>query len=100
MIGTFPMLRLGLSFASLWGVISLSVAGFSFPVMAMPKMIQALSNLFPLRHFFLIYADQALNGYAMAYSWGHYVALLAFLLLPFIVLNRLDYALRHNTYIP
>lgn len=100
MIGTFPMLRLGLSFASLWGVISLSVAGFSFPVMAMPKMIQALSILFPLRHFFLIYADQALNGFAMIYSWGNYVALSAFLLLPFIVLNRLHNALRYNTYVP
>ena len=41
-------LRLGLSFASLWGVISFSISGFSFPVMAMNPVLQALSNLFPL----------------------------------------------------
>ena len=50
MIGTLPTLRLGLSFASLWGVISFSISGFSFPVMAMNPVLQALSNLFPLRH--------------------------------------------------
>lgn len=65
MIGTLPTLRLGLSFASLWGVISFSISGFSFPVMAMHPVLQALSNLFPLRHYFLIYVDQALNGYSM-----------------------------------
>ena len=54
MIGTLPTLRLGLSFASLWGVISFSISGFSFPVMAMHPILQALSNLFPLRHYFLI----------------------------------------------
>ena len=58
MIGTLPTLRLGLSFASLWGVISFSISGFSFPVMAMNPVLQALSNLFPLRHYFLIYVDQ------------------------------------------
>lgn len=76
MIGTLPTLRLGLSFASLWGVISFSISGFSFPVMAMNPVLQALSNLFPLRHYFLIYVDQALNGYSMAYSWSNYMALL------------------------
>ena len=30
MIGTLPTLRLGLSFASLWGVISFSISGFLF----------------------------------------------------------------------
>ena len=81
MIGTFPSLRLGLSFASLWGVISFSISGFTFPVMAMHPVLQALSNLFPLRHYFLIYVDQALNGYSMAYSWINYMALLIFMML-------------------
>lgn len=100
MIGTFPSLRLGLSFASLWGVISFSICGFSFPVMAMHPMLQGLSNLFPLRHYFLIYVDQALNGYAMAYSWPNYVALLAFMMLPFLVMNRLKGALIYYKYMP
>ena len=49
MISALPSLRLGLSFASLWGVISFSISGFSFPVLAMHPVLQGLSNLFPLR---------------------------------------------------
>ena len=45
-------------------------------------VLQALANLFPLRHYFLIYVDQALNGYPMIYSWVNYVALLIFMMLP------------------
>ena len=100
MIGTLPTLRLGLSFASLWGVISFSISGFSFPVMAMHPVLQALSNLFPLRHYFLIYVDQALNGYSMAYSWTNYMALLIFMMLPFFVVHRLKEALVYYKYIP
>ena len=89
-----------LSFASLWGVISFSISGFSFPVMAMNPVLQALSNLFPLRHYFLIYVDQALNGYSMAYSWSNYMALLIFMMLPFFVVHRLKEALVYYKYIP
>jgi len=100
MIGTLPTLRLGLSFASLWGVVSFSISGFSFPVMAMHPILQALSNLFPLRHYFLIYVDQALNGYSMAYSWINYTALLLFIMLPFTIMHRLKSALIYYKYVP
>ncbi len=56
------------------------VIGSPFPVFipghGYAPCSQALSNLFPLRHYFLIYVDQALNGYSMAYSWTNYMALL------------------------
>ncbi len=100
MIGVFPSLRLGLSFASLWGVLSLSIAGFSFPVIAMPEAIQVASVLFPLRHYYLLYVAQALNGYSMAFGWTSYLALLLFMLLPFIIAPRLHRALYHYKYIP
>lgn len=100
MIGILPTLRLGLSFASLWGVLSVSMCGLSFPVMAMHPVLQVLSNLFPLRHYFLIYVDQALNGYPMVYSWTNYMALLIFMMLPFFIANRLKEALIHHKYVP
>ncbi len=100
MIGVLPTLRLGLSFASLWGVISFSISGFSFPVMGMHPVLQSLSVLFPLRHYFLIYVDQALNGYGMAYSWINYTALLVFIMLPFFVVNRLKETLIYYKYVP
>ena len=78
MIGVLPNVRLGMSFASLWGVISFSISGFTFPVAAMDPTLQALSNLFPLRHYFLVYVDQALNGLPLHYSASQLLALGAF----------------------
>ena len=95
-----PILRLGLSSASLWGVLSFSITGFSFPVMAMHPTLQALSNLFPLRHYFLIYVNNALNGYNISYALGNYLALLIFTLLPLLTLNRLKNALVYYKHMP
>jgi len=98
--GLLPSLRLALSAASLWGVVSFSISGFSFPVMAMSPALQALSNLFPLRHYFLIYVDQALNGYPMSYAWMSYMALLIFMMLPLFILKRLHNAILYYEYMP
>ena len=98
MIGLLPDFRLGLSLASLWGVISFSISGFSFPVDAMHPMLQALCRLFPLRYYFLVYVDQALNGLPLAYSAGPLAALAAFCLLPLTVAGRLKKAFEHPKY--
>lgn len=100
LFGLFGSLRLALSAASLWGVISFSISGFTFPVMAMHPTLQALANLFPLRHYFLIYVDLALNGYPLIYAWHSVVALLIFMLLPFFILTKLRTAMLHYVYIP
>ncbi|MCQ2065038.1 MAG: ABC transporter permease [Bacteroidaceae bacterium] len=77
-----PSLRWSLSLCTLWGVLSIPISGFSFPVMGMPDALQALSYLFPLRYYFLIYVDQALNGIQFFYSAWFYVALVLFMLMP------------------
>lgn len=100
MIGVLPTLRLGLSFASLFGMLAFSIVGFSFPVLGMDPTLQALANLFPLRHYFLIYVDQALNGRELFYSWTEYVWLLGFLILPFLIGKNLKKALLYFKYIP
>lgn len=84
-----PSLRWSLSLCTLWGVLSFPISGFSFPVMAMPPALQGMSHLFPLRYYFLIYVDQALNGLPLSYSAGFYLALVAFTILPFIDLGLL-----------
>lgn len=98
--GLFGTLRLALSAASLWGVLSFSISGFTYPVMAMHPTLQALCMLFPLRHYFLLYANLALNGYPLIYAWHSVVALLIFMLLPFFVLKRLRTIMLHYIYIP
>lgn len=100
LFGLFENLRLALSAASLWGVISFSISGFTYPVMAMHPTLQGLSVLFPLRHYFLIYVNQALNGYPVTYAWQPIVSLLIFTLLPFCVLKKLRTAMLHFVYLP
>lgn len=97
LIGSF---RLALSAASLWGVISFSISGFTFPVMAMHPTLQALCVLFPLRHYYLLYVNFALNGYPLIYAWQAVAALLVFLLLPFLVLKKLRTILLQYVYVP
>lgn len=100
MIAVLPTLRLGLSFASLWGMVSFSICGASFPVMAMPLPLQAASYLFPLRHYYLIYATSALDGFSLYYAWGNVVMLLAMALLPLLLLPRLKAVVLLQRYIP
>lgn len=95
-----PSLRWSLSLCTLWGVLSIPISGFSFPVMGMPDALQALSYLFPLRYYFLIYVDQALNGIPLYYSAWFYVALLAFTIMPLVDIHLLRKAAHEYTYLP
>lgn len=98
LMGVFLNYRFSLSAASLLGSLSFSITGFSFTVLAMHPMLYSLSYLFPLRHFFLIYIDQALNGFPVGYSAYHYAILLGFMLLSFLVLPTLRSFLIQNEY--
>lgn len=92
--------RIALSFCGLWGVLSFSISGFTYPVPSMPQLMQIGANLFPMRHYYLLYVDQALNGIPMMYSWKPYIALILFALLPLLVLPKLKSDLKENRYLP
>lgn len=98
MIGLFPVLRDGISFAALYGILSFSLAGFTFPIEAMPRIVQGLSVLFPIRHYFKIYVNEALLGVGIGQSLLYFAALLLFLLLPYIIYKRLKSALINQNY--
>jgi ABC-2 type transport system permease protein len=100
LLGTFVNYRFALSISSLLGMISFSISGFSFSTLAMDSTLLSLSNLFPLRHFFLIYVDQALNGISWGYSAYHYAVLLAFLLVGLLFMGRIKQFLYKNEYEP
>lgn len=81
-------MRVAMCLCSLWGILSFSLAGFTYPVTAMSPFLRGLAWFFPLRHYYLIYVNQALNGYSLLYVWSSVAAMLCFLLLPLIVLPR------------
>ena len=98
MIEVFPVLRDGLSFASLFGMLSFSFAGLSFPVEAMLPMMRSWSYMFPVRHYFLIYQDIALFGFEPLSVLPRYACFSMFLLLPLLLLPRLKKALIYDRY--
>ena len=98
--GLFPSLRMSMSICSLWGVLSFSLAGSAFPVMGMDTPIQALTWLFPLRHYYMLYQITVFNGFPLIDAWFHLVALIAFTLLPWFVIRKIKNAMLTYVYIP
>jgi len=98
--GLMPSLRMSMSISSLWSVLSISMCGSAFPVVAMDPALQAMSWLFPLRHYWMIYQATVLNGFPVIDVWFHLVALVAFTLLPWFVLSKVKNAMLNYVYIP
>ena len=98
--GLMPSLRMSMSVCSLWGVLSFSLAGSAFPVMGMDSPIQALTWLFPLRHYYMLYQITVFNGYPLIDAWFHLVALVAFTLMPWFVIRKIKNAMLTYVYIP
>ncbi len=98
--GVLPNLRFSLSVCSLLGILSFSLAAFSFPVESMYGGIAIFSYLMPIRYNFLIYIDQALNGIDIWYSRWWYAAYIVYLLLPLTVLWRIKSNFEKPVYIP
>ena len=95
-----PNLRIALSVCSLIGILSFSITGFSFPVEQMYGWLGIFSYIVPLRYYFLIYIDQALNGIPLFYSRFYYIALLLFPLAALPGLRRLRKRCLNPVYVP
>ena len=100
MICALPNPRFGLSFASLWGVLSFSICGMSFPAMAIHPMLHGVSYLFPLRHYYLLYVNCALDGWSLSSAWQFWGALIAFALLPLLFSTRFKTIITKIQYMP
>lgn len=98
--GLMPSLRMSMSICSLWSVVSFSACGATFPVFAMDSMIQAMAQLFPLRHYYMIYQMCIFNGYPLTYAWFNIMALLLFACLPFFTIRHIKKAMLEYVYIP
>lgn len=93
-----PIMSISLSFSAFITMLSFSISGFTFPVGEMPDWLRIGSNLFPLRHYFVLYANNGLNGYSFHYVWPNYVAMLLFLFLPMIMTFRLRNIYQNSVY--
>lgn len=98
--GILPNLRLSLSVCALIGVLTFSIAAFSFPVQSMYGPIGIFSWIVPVRYNFMIYINTALNGLDFYWSRWWYAAYVVFMLLPFTFLWRIKKAMLNPVYVP
>lgn len=95
-----PNPRFAYSICCLFGVLTYSFGGFSFPVENMYGAVAIFSWTAPVRYWYLIYINEALNGVALYYSRWFFAALLVFPLIALIPLRRLRNALLNPVYVP
>lgn len=98
--GLLPNLRLSCSVCALLGILTFSLAAFSFPEQSMYPAISIFSWITPVRYNFLIYSEQALNGLPIYYSRLWFVAYIIFMLLPLTTYRRMKKNLEHPVYVP
>lgn len=98
MIGLLPTLRDALSIGALYSMLGFSLSGFTYPQMAMLPPVKALSYLEPLRHYYLIYVNEALMAAPVENSLPNALALTLFMLAAICVAPRLHRALVYWNY--
>lgn len=95
-----PNFRYGTMLCTLLGMVSFSFTGFSLPQESMYPWVTALGFVMPIKYYFLIMVDQALNGIDLYYSRVYYAALVAFTLLPMLLSWRLKKECMNPIYVP
>ncbi len=98
--GLMPSLRMSMSICSLWAVVSFSICGATYPIFAMDSPIEAIGQLFPLRHYYMIYQMNIFNGFPMADAVMHWGALILFIALPLLTIWNVKKAMLVYKYIP
>ena len=98
LIGCLPRLRDALSIGALYSMLGFSLSGFTYPNMGMMPFVRALSYLEPLRHYYLIYVDEALMGAPPICATPDALALVAFFIPALCVAPRLHKALIYQNY--
>lgn len=98
LIGLLPTLRDALSIGALYAMLGFSLSGFTYPQMAMLPPVKAISYMEPLRHYYLIYVNEALMAAPVINSIPHMLALTVFLFAALCIEPRLHKALIYQNY--
>ena len=95
-----PSLRMSMSVCSLWGVVSFSICGATYPLFSMDSPIQAIGQLFPMRHYYMIYQINIFNGFPMGDAVLHWGAMVLFCALPMLTVWNIKKAMLVYKYLP
>lgn len=86
LIGLLPSLRTALSISAFYGVIGFTLAGFTYPHLAMLEAVKPYTYLYPLRQYYMIYSNVQINGLSLWQTIWPFLYLVMFNFAPFFVL--------------
>ena len=98
--GLIPSLRMSMSVCSLWSVVSFSACGATFPAFTMSPIIEGIAQLFPLRHYYMVYQMNIFNGFPLMDAWFNLSALVLFSILPIFTMWNIKRSMLLYDYIP
>lgn len=93
-----PVSRMAICLGALYSILGYTMTGFSLPIEAMPAAAQGLAWAFPVRHYYLLYVQEAFFASGFAGCWKQIIALLSFQFLPLLGLRRLKAAYIYLNY--
>ena len=91
---------MSMSVCSLWSVVSFSACGATFPAFAMSPIIEGIAQLFPLRHYYMVYQMNIFNGFPLMDAWFNLSALVLFSILPIFTMWNIKRSMLLYDYIP
>lgn len=98
--GLMPSLRMSMSVCSLWAVMGFAASGATYPIFAMDRMLHSMAQLFPLRHYYMVYQISIFNDFPLTNAWFNLMALVILACMPILSINNLRKAMLVYVYIP
>lgn len=89
LLGVIPSLRTALSIATIYGVMSFTLTGFTYPNEAMLPAVRPFTFIYPLRQYYQLYCNVQINGLGFVETLMPFVFLMIFWILPFFIIMRL-----------
>lgn len=98
LIGLLPVLRDALSAGALLGMMNFTMSGFTFPNIGMLPCIRSVAYLFPLRHHYLAYVNEALLQAPLSDTLPTLLAYVGYMIAAWLVGKRLCNAMVYLRY--
>lgn len=91
LVGLIPEMHMSICIGAIYGTLSFTLSGFSYPASSMPGGMQVFGYIFPLRHYYLSYVNIALYDGTPQQILFHLAVLLLFMAASYVgilLINR------------
>lgn len=97
-VALLPVCRLSVCIGAFLGILAFSLSGFTVPLEQMPGFFRGMAQIFPLRHYYNFYVQETIFAGGFACWWKEVIYYLLFMLVPVVLLPRLQKAYLYNNY--